>query len=502
MLEDNIKKISMKSAIANYLGKLITTIVDASTFILITKKLILNDYGIYSFLMAILTFFAFFASLGIPQTLLRFIPEYIERDKKGTAVYIIKLSLYAITTLGILLIISSFFVANKIAFIFKIDALVRLLPVLVFIGILSIIIKAEEEILNALFMQVFRNSCQALLSLLKLSLFIAVLQYRLGIDWLVMAIAIVGILHSLLYFKKIYTYFLTKEAQGEPSKAELRRFSIFSVKEYLYIASAFFWEMSFDIYVIAYLLGSVGAGLFNFASSIAFFVLYWSPGVVLQSIISPLFIKQHLKYNDPDVLNNLFQLYNKFKAFFVFPIILSIWALIDKFVLIVYQNKFEPSIFTLKILVLAVVLQTFTIPIKVIFNVFEKNEYALYSNVVIIYRICASIILIKQMGIIGAAYAYGSSTLLIFLLYFFFAKRLIKISYPLRSFLKILFNSLMMMLFLVLCKRFIGDNLVLLLVVVILGILVYLLLSYINKPFKKQERSLINEGLRIPLWNF
>ena len=104
MNEENIKKISAKSAIFNYIGKTMTTAVDAATFILLTKQLVMSDYGVYSFLIAILTFFAFFASLGIPSALLRFIPEYIEKDKKETAIYIIKRSLGIIAIFGFFLI--------------------------------------------------------------------------------------------------------------------------------------------------------------------------------------------------------------------------------------------------------------------------------------------------------------------------------------------------------------------------------------------------------------
>jgi len=502
MLKNNIKQITAKSAIFNYLGKTLTTVVDAAAFILITKKLMIDDYGVYSFSLAVLSFFAFFISFGIPTSFLRFIPEYIEKNKRDTALSIIKLGLRIITISGFFLIISSFFIADKISFIFKGMPLKELFPLLVFIGIWSIIIKAEEEILNALFLQVFRNICEVLAGLLKLFLFIIILRYRWGINGLLIAIAAVAVFQSLFYFKKIYAYFSGIKSQEKLSKPELRRFSIYSLKEYLYIASAFFWDMSFDIYIIAYLLGPVSTGFFSFASSISFFLLHWSPGVVLQPIVSPLFVRQYSKYNDPAALNNLFQFYNKFKAFFAFPIIFGTWSLVDKFIMIVYHNKYDPAISTLKILVLSVMILAFTIPIRNIFDIFEKNEFSLYSNIVIIYRICASIILIKYFGIIGAAYSYGSSMLLFFLIQLFLVRRIIKITYPIRSFLKILANSLVMVLFLMVLKRFIGDSLFWLIATVMAGILVYLFLSYINKPFKKEERSLINEGLRFQAWHF
>ena len=292
MLKNSIGQISIRSGVSNYVGKTIMTVVDAAIFFLVTKKLLINDYGVYSFLIAVLSFFAFFGSLGIPYALLRFIPEYMSNGKKDIAASIIRLSLFAITVFGLLLIGISFLAAGRLSAIFDIEPLKRWLPLLIVIGVSYIIIRAEDEILNSLFLQVFRNVFQVLASLLKLVLFIIVLQYGLGVSWLLMAIAAVSILQMLVYFLKINKCFPEIYLRAPAPKEELRRFSIFSAKEYSYVVTAFFWDMSLDIYIIAYLLGSVSAGIFNFASSISFFLLHWSPGIVLQSVMSPLFVRE------------------------------------------------------------------------------------------------------------------------------------------------------------------------------------------------------------------
>jgi len=369
-------------------------------------------------------------------------------------------------------------------------------------GILNIIKKAGEEILNALFMQVFKNACEILTGLLKAFLFIVVLNYGFGIEGLIIVITAVTAFQSLLYLLSIKPYFSGIKPPEKLEKDEIKRFFIFSAKSHLFIATAFFWDMAIDIYIIAYLLGSVSTGFFSFASSISFFVLHWSPGIVLNPIISPLFVKQYTKHKDPVILKDMFTFYNKLKAFFAFPIILGIWSFIDKFVAIIYHNKYAPSILTLKILVLSVMIMAFTIPIRNIFDVFEKNEFSLYANIVVIYRICASLVFIRHFGITGAAYAYCSSMLLFFLIHLILLKRIINISYPIKAFLKILFNSLIMSASIVILKSFMVDSLLWLTVNIIIAVLIYLLLSYINKPFEAKERNLINESFGVLAWHF
>jgi len=501
-LKDNIKQVSAKSAVFNYIGKTVGTIVDAAVFILLTKKLMIEDYGVYSFGLAILSFFGFFLSFGIPTTLVRFIPEYIQKQERGIAFQIIKLSLRIVIIFGVFAIVSSFFIGGKVSVIFNTKPLSALFPLLVFVGISGIVLRIEEEILNALFMQAFRNIFQICADSLKLFLFILALNYGLGINSLFLAVSLVTIIQLVFYSVRIFNYFPVVKSEKKLPKKELRRFFTFSAKEYLFTITAFFWDMSFDIYVITYLLGSAMTGLFNFAVSMSFFVLHWSPGVILQPVISPLSVRQYAKAKDPATLNKIFQFYNKLKAFFAFPVILGSWSLVDKLVMVVYDNKFGPAVPALKILIISVMIIAFTIPIRNIFDVLEKNEFALYSNIVIIYRICASLFLIKYFGITGAAYAYGTSMLFIFLIQIAFLRRTIKVAYPMKSFLKILLNSSVMALFLIALKPLIGNSLFLLVTIAISGVLIYLLLSCMNKPFKKEERNIINEGLGFAVWHF
>ncbi|MFC1667383.1 polysaccharide biosynthesis C-terminal domain-containing protein [Candidatus Omnitrophota bacterium] len=502
MLKDNIKKISARSAIFNYIGKSVLAVVDAVAFILITKKLTIDDYGIYAFSLAVLTFFAFFLPLGLPNALARFIPEYFEKGKKDAAVFITRVSLCIIIALGTFLIASAFFVSDNLSFIFKIGQLKELFFLLVLAGVLKTIARTGEVILNSLFLQIYRNLCQILTSLLQLSLFIIVLYYELGIKALIMAISVAALFQSLVYFVKVFSHFSDVKLKKKPSGDELKRFYIFSTKEYLFKIFSFFWDMSFDIYIIAYLLGPRSAGLFGFAASISFFLFYWSPGMVVQPIISPLFVRQHTRHRETQELNKLFQFYNKFKAFFAFPMVLGVWLLADKFVMVVYQGKFISAVLPLKILVLFIMLQAFMRPMKNIFDVLEKNEFPLYSNIIIIYRILASLLLIRYFGITGAACAYGSSIMFIFLIQLFFLKRIIKINYPIGSFLKILFNSLIMAVAVLTLRHYAGNSLLWIIITALAGILIYFSLSFINKPFRKEERDLINNGLGVAAWHF
>ncbi|MBU1912711.1 MAG: oligosaccharide flippase family protein, partial [Candidatus Omnitrophica bacterium] len=491
-----------KSGLFNYISKGLMAIVDAATFFMLTKMLTVEDYGLYSLSLAVFSFFIVFVPMGLPGSLLRFIPEYIERKRKDLALIAIRWSFCITILAGILLFLACFIFDDKIGHILKNDRIISIFGILVLIGILNVFIRLAESVLDALFLQVYRNICQILAGLTQFILFTIIFYKGLGIKILFIAIAISVFMQSVLYISKIFLYFSSVKIDNKRDNGETKRFFIFGTKEYFFRILGFFWEIAFDIYIISYLLGPVSVGIFGFAASISYFIYNWSPGIVLNSVLSPLFVRQHTAKNPSLSVGYLFKFYNKFKAFFIFPVLAGVWILADKFIFIVYDNLYISSVFPLKILLLFMTFQAFARPIKNVFDALEKNELALYGNFLIPYRILASFFLIKRFGINGAVFAYGSSIFLFFLLELFFLKRVIKVEYPLRSFLKIFVNTFIMGIVLLGLRYYIGSNLYLFISTVITGIAAYLFLSYINKPFEEKERDIINNGIGMNIWRF
>ena len=225
--------------------------------------------------------------------------------------------------------------------------------------------------------------------------------------------------------------------------------------------------------------------------------------MVIQQVVSPLFVRHYAKHKNEEALNELFALYSKFKLFFIIPIIAGVWMLSDKMDAVIYHGKYAAALPTLKILVVSVMVQAFMRPLKNVFDVVERNELAVYAKIVIIYRVIASIVLIKCLGIIGAAYAYGTSMLLIFLTQLFLAKKIVRIAYPKASFLKIFINSMVMAISIsVMDKLFYGKSIMVFIVMILIGGTVYFAMSFFNRPFSKWERDMINSGLGRALWVF
>jgi len=373
-------------------------------------------------------------------------------------------------------------------------------PVLIAIGIVAAQVSILENISCALFLQRYNAIYDSISAIAQFLLIVTFLMLGYSLYGVICAIGIANILLFLFYFNRISKTIFNKPSANK-TDFNFSRFLKFSFKEFAFRAMGFFWDTSIDIYIITYILGASSAGLFGFASSVCLFLVNWLPGIALQNLIRPLFAKIYARDKSDEKINRVFGLYNKFKAFFVFPVIVGMWLLIDKIILIIFKSKFLPVVDTFRVLLFFVMLQSFLRPINNVFAIIERNEVPVYSNVVIFYKLIASFLLIKYFGIVGAAWSFGSSIVLMFLIQYICLKRIVNVKIPYKSFFKIVLNSFVMGITIFLLRSKI-NNVASLIMASLTGFIVYIAVSCLNKSFEPDERSLLNSVIGIKIWNF
>lgn len=496
----DFNKTILKSSLYIYLSKVIVTVFSSLIFIFIARKLSIGDYGLYSLFSSSLILFSVLLPLGFPTSILRFIPELIETNDLYSASHLIKRCLLLILGWGIVFLLLSFASGGLVGKILNNYSLRLYLPLWTVIGIIGAQVAVLESVSNSLFLQFYNTIYESIANIIQFFLIILFFKYGYGIYGIMLAIGIANLILFLLYFNKISKVLFNKALLSQ-IKVEFKRFLKFSSKEFFMKATAFFWDVAIDIYIITYMLGPGSAGLFGFAAFSCFFLTNWMPGMALQNLIRPLLVKVYTANKSSKQLDYFLKFYYKFKAFFIFPVVILMWLLIDKIILIVFQEKFLQAVTAFRILLFFAMLQSFMRPLNNIFAVLERNEIPLFTNSVILYRIPASLLLIKYFGIQGAAWAFGSSILIMFLIQFFWLKKIININFPYISLLKIIFNSLIMGAVIFFLRNKI-TNLFYLILAIVLGAISYIIISLLNKSFKENERSLINGIIGIKIWHF
>ncbi|MEW6008512.1 MAG: polysaccharide biosynthesis C-terminal domain-containing protein [Candidatus Omnitrophota bacterium] len=483
-----------------YLGKVFATIFSSLTFIYISRKLPLADYGLYSLFSAILIFLSFLLPLGFPTTMLRFIPKLVEEKNISVALYLIKKSIWIVLSSGSLFLILSFILRESLGKIFNNYELKFYLPLLMVIGGESALAAVFKGISNALFLQkkiTVNETVTVVAQLLLVLLFFNLGYYLYGI---LIAMVIANVLLLIFYFNHL-SKFMFNKFLPIADRIISKRFFRFSLKECLFMTTGYFWDITVDIFLITYILGSDYAALFGFAAFISLFLKNWMPGLALQNLIRPLFAKSYSRNKSKEDLIYLFRFYSKLNAFCIFPVIIGMWILIGKIIVFVFGDKFLPAVDTFRILLFFAMLQSFIRPINNLFAILERNEIPIYANMLIFYRLFISLFLIKFFGIQGAAWAFGSAVLLSFLLQYSWLKKIINVNFPYIVFCKIALNSFIMGAVVYFLRDKI-TNLACLILGIITGVIIYLGISYLNKIFKSNERLLINEIIGVKIFCF
>jgi O-antigen/teichoic acid export membrane protein len=102
------------------------------------------------------------------------------------------------------------------------------------------------------------------------------------------------------------------------------------------------------------------------------------------------------------------------------------------------------------------------------------------------------IILIQFWGIIGVAIATSSSIILKKIIEYSMSRKFAGITFPWIGILKIILNCFIMGVLMIWAKQFV-NSILSFIILGILGAFLYLGISYVNKIFLPEERSLINK---------
>lgn len=378
----------------------------------------------------------------------------------------------------------------------------KYLPYLVIFGSLRVFSQVFGNILNSFFFQGYRNICEIISSFFKLILFYVTIKSDYGVWGLIVSYGLTDILLIFLYLVKLYIpLYSHPDLQPATENIPFYKFFRFGLNEYLYKLFWFFTDNRIDIYIVTYFLGITAAGIFSFSINIANLMIEWSPGSIMRSVVSPLYVRQYTKNKKISELEYLFQLHNKFLIFLTFPIFLYTCILAEKLIIYIFNPEYTSSLPTLLIFLFFMFSINILIPIRNILTVLERTDINNYSNLFAIIKFLLFIFFIKFYGINGAALAYGISLWIIVAFNLVMMRSFFKPVYPWKSILKISINGLIAGISLYLLKDNI-TGITTLLIVILTGIIIYVVMSLYNKPFNDYDRELLNKGFEIPLWHF
>ncbi len=482
------------------LERSITPLIALLISICIIRFLSVDDYGIYNIMLAIMGYVALFSSFGLPNLFDRFIPEFFQKKDIARLNKFVNrgLILRFIISIGIVLLMIYF--ADEVSRIFKLDNAIQYLKAF-FLGIVFFL---QTVLLDKVLVSIFQHKQVLIIRLIYVAfrgtfLFL-ILSSGGGIKGLLIGESIAYIVLFILY-QLYYQRFIKNNLIKRKAKLPLKRLLKFGGFSYFNEAGSKILSVSTDYFIISAFLGIHAVGIYGFASRLIFMITRIMPQVYFIRIIRPLYFAKYVQNKDLKQMKKMFMILVKIIAFLSFPITTGILLLGDNLIIYVFGIKYLDSLTVLWIMALFFMVNNFQFPVALVLQSIEKVNILFYSKIFAVYNLVLDLIVVKTYGIVGIAIVTGSAVLFKWLFCYYFANKYVPLRFDLKRIGSILVNC-MIMAAPVYFLRNIIHNLITLILVILIGVIVYLGASFVNKTFSPDERELLNKLLPKPIFVF
>ena len=498
-----------KSSVSIYLAKAIVMTTGAFLSIVLVRHLSPSDYGTYALIQNVLTFGAGLTALGLVPIAIRYIPEYAARGLYSLInklfCGLLGIRLLSIGVIGALFycLKDSLFNALNFPTAFN-EYTIFILMIFTAQGLTSIV---GACYITAYIEEYKISIISSILAILTLVSYWYVLNTGLGILGILTCWVILSVIPFLYYISeattKIYQN-IQKDIRRKLDNKEIKRISRYGFFMFSSGTMGYLRDLMIDNFVIVYYLGPKMVGLYTLAATLVLFVNKINPSTVLKNVLYPIVVKKYTgETGKVETLKIASDLVTKLSLFVVTPAFLGLVLLGRHIIIFVYSPKYISAFSPLVILSFFFFFSSLNRRFGIIAQAVEKSELFMGANLLGIYNIIMNIVLVKRYGINGIAFASGSTALLTYIFFWVAMRYYVRIIVPylFKATLRVIINCLPMMLFIVLIRKNIW-NLWLLISVIVFSILLYCLMSILNKVFSIEERELINKAVGKTIWVF
>jgi len=467
----------------------------------IIRSLTVEDYGIYTLLYCLVGYVSVLASFGVPAVFRRFVPEALQRKEYSLLKQLVVRGLLLRLVLSLASVAVIFLVHGPLG---------RWLNVENFIGYFGIfawgvVFYLEASLLTSVLHSLFLHKYSVVASTLHM-VFRGVSVFLLlrlgwgirGVLWAeVIAWGLWGVLQLVLY----YVGFVRLHRGEERVSFPLRRYARYGGLSSLNELGNSVLAVSTDFFVITAFLGPGAVAIYAFADRVIKLFIRCMPHTVLIDVIRPAFFTKYAESNNEQHLADMFNLLVKIGAFCVFPMAAGLFVLGDKMITLVFKQEYVVAKPILCILGVFAAINTFAEPTGFVLKAKEQVQIILYSKVFAVYNLVVELLIIQRFGVMGVVLVTCSAVLMKNLFCYHYMKKHTGVCTNWRGLFAIAGNAIVMALVLWLLRPWV-SSVGSLVAVALLGVFVYLLLSWTNKAFSPQERGWVNRVSPRPVFVF
>ncbi|RLJ09144.1 MAG: hypothetical protein DRP13_01050 [Candidatus Aenigmatarchaeota archaeon] len=409
-------KTIVKGAGLVLIGTIISKFLSFVYRIFIARYFGVEEYGIFSMALALLSFFMIIVLLGLPQGITRYVSYYkskgSEAKVKGTILDSFKLSLIVSVILAFLL----FLISDTIAFYLfhdttgKITTLIRIMSLsLPFFSLFMLSTSASvgfKKIEHRVYTEYISQNLLKLVFTVFFGL-IGLGVFGIGLAW-TLAIILTSFL-SLYLLNKTFPL-IKKTIKSHPMKKELLHFSM-----PLLFAGFLGTIVSYtDTVMLGFFTTPKEVGIYNAALPIA--QLLMVPSALLSSLLLPVLSEMYAKKKTL-AIKKIYKTITRWSFYLSFPLLVTILFFSQQILIVTFGEIYIKGSTALIILSMGFFLNFTLIHVVNVMSLMKKTTKVLHLSIVAAFtNFLLNLFLIPVWNIEGAATASFTSYLIIFIL--------------------------------------------------------------------------------------
>ncbi len=494
-MEENLTLQTTKNAGWNSAISLITKFGGLIFTIILARMLTPEFFGVYNLVLSIVIIALVFTDAGVNNTLLRYLSEYIDKNKSISRSYFrylwkIKFILVILVIL-ILALISNILAVN---FFQKPIILVPLLFSLIYIASLSFtnFFKSIFYALKDLRKVFFLETLFELSKIIFVFLVLHFLSNEFAVAGIFVALSfsflLVFFLITILLWKKKGIFF--GEVSNVPRKRILHYLGPMTIVSISLTVLA-----SVDTIMLGRFVDAENIGYYRVALSMIFSI---TPFFAFTNVLLPVLTRFHGK------TEIAFEKISRYLIMLTLPATLGVLIIARYFIVAIYGGKYLPATLPLYSLAFLIIIYPLSNLYTIIFQSKEKTSALLkFVSMTLVMNIFLNYILIKyflnfsqEYAIFGAGLATLSSNFFYFLFLATVSKNKFQTKIPGRFFIKSLFAGAVMSAFLLYYQYYFDMNIYLGIIEIIIGAGIYFVILFLVKGIKKEDFELVKNLLK------
>ena len=507
---DNRVRTGARGAVFVYVEILLTRAIAFLIPILLVRNLTKEEYGLFVLIPSLALIVAYVSSFGLEDVFSRYVPEYLKTRSPR------RVNRLFLTVAGLRLAVLA--VVLGLMFVFQ-DTLAQLLKapplfeklaawVLVFIGLTRFTYLIGDNFVSACGQRHYVSVVRIVIEAVRLGFLSLAILLHGGIYGVVLAMCAYRVVELIIYgaidARKFVANVRRYADDTSPSlDLELRRLLRFGSLSFFARGLHGFRNITIDNLVIAYFLGPVAVAGYGLAAFFPNLTRSFAPSRMLTSVVQPMMVSAYVENPATPFLPRMHAFLQKLNLFLIVPLSAGAMVMAEKIIVYIFRPDYADVVGVIYVLVATLFFTTLTDAFFLLCEILERKEITLIASVFSLYNLVMDIVLIPGYGIMGAAVATGSASVLLYVyiwLVFRYSVRM-PLRFPFAAAARIVVNTVVMLVPVVMLLSRVGSA-TSVIALALGGAAVYFAVSYANKPFSREEREMINNNLPKPWFVF